>query len=56
MAKSLAAPRSRWPSYDAALVRRGDITLWLSEEAIHAWMASKKRGSTSPLEQQRATT
>ena len=26
-----------WASYDRALVRRGDVTLWLSSEAIDAW-------------------
>ena len=26
-----------WAFYDRALVRRGDITIWLSPEAIAAW-------------------
>jgi len=26
-----------WPEYNAALKRRGSITLWFSEEAIEAW-------------------
>ena len=26
-----------WASYDRALVRRGDITIWLSPAAIAAW-------------------
>ena len=26
-----------WPAYDRALVRRGNITVWFSEEAIVAW-------------------
>ena len=26
-----------WPEYDRALVRRGDISLWLSADAIAAW-------------------
>ena len=26
-----------WSSYDRALVRRGDITVWLSPEGIAAW-------------------
>ena len=30
-----------WPSYDRALVRRGDITIWLSPEAIAAWVPQK---------------
>jgi IS5 family transposase len=28
---------SNWAEYDRALVQRGDITLWLSEEAIASW-------------------
>ncbi len=26
-----------WASYDRALVRRGDVTVWLSSEAIAKW-------------------
>ena len=26
-----------WAEYDRALVQRGDITLWISEEAIASW-------------------
>ena len=28
---------ANWPAYNRALVRRGDVTLWLSSEAITAW-------------------
>lgn len=37
---------ANWPDYDAALVRRGDLTVWLTEEAVAAWLApmSGKRG------------
>jgi len=28
-----------WPAYDRALVRRGDVTLWLAPEAIATWEA-----------------
>ena len=28
---------ANWASYDRALVRRGDVTLWLSPEAIATW-------------------
>jgi transposase len=37
---------TNWPDYDAALVRRGDLTVWLTEEAVAAWHAplSGKRG------------
>ncbi|MFT5286540.1 MAG: hypothetical protein ACI8TQ_002709 [Planctomycetota bacterium] len=38
---------TNWNQYDKALVRRGDITLWISEDAIDAWTpkASGKRGA-----------
>ena len=26
-----------WPAYNRALVRRGDVTVWLSSEAVAAW-------------------
>jgi transposase len=37
---------TNWPEYDAALVRRGSLTVWLTEEAIAAWQApaTGKRG------------
>ena len=28
-----------WASYDRTLVRRGDLTLWLSPRAVTTWMA-----------------
>ena len=28
---------SNWAEYDQALVQRGDITLWISEDAISSW-------------------
>ena len=28
-----------WPAYDFALRERGDLTVWLDEEAICAWKA-----------------
>ena len=30
---------TNWPDYDAALVRRGELTVWLTDEAIAAWHA-----------------
>ena len=32
---------ANWPAYNQTLVRRGDVTLWLSAEAIAAWAASR---------------
>jgi hypothetical protein len=30
---------TNWPDYDAALVRRGSLTVWVTEEAVAAWHA-----------------
>ena len=37
---------TNWPEYDTALVRRGSLTIWMTEEAIAAWQApaTGKRG------------
>jgi transposase len=38
---------TNWPAYDAALVRRGSLTLWVTEEALAAWhtpMTGKRGG------------
>ena len=37
---------TNWPEYDAALVRRGSLTIWVTEEAVAAWHApaTGKRG------------
>ena len=32
---------ANWPAYNRALVCRGDVTVWLSSEAIAAWTASR---------------
>ena len=32
---------ANWPAYNRALVRRGDVTVWLSSEAVAAWTASR---------------
>ena len=38
---------TNWPEYDRSLVQRGDITMWISAEAIKAWKAKSagKRGA-----------
>ncbi len=35
-----------WPEYDRSLVQRGNLTLWLSQDAIASWNAkpSRRRG------------
>jgi transposase len=30
---------ANWPEYDAALVRRGSLTVWFTEDAVAAWHA-----------------
>ncbi|MFT7680208.1 MAG: hypothetical protein ACI8QC_004214 [Planctomycetota bacterium] len=30
---------TNWAEYDQALVNRGDITLWITPEAINGWAA-----------------
>ena len=32
-------PVANWPDYDAALVQRGSLTLWVTEDAVAAWHA-----------------
>ena len=33
-----------WSAYDAALVNRGSLTVWVSEDAIANWKAKKEPG------------
>ena len=35
---------ANWPAYNQALVRRGDVTVWLSSEAIAAWTPAGAAG------------
>ena len=30
---------TNWPEYDAALIRRGSLTVWFTEDAVAAWHA-----------------
>ena len=32
-----------WGEYEAGLRRRGDLTVWLSDEALDAWRAASLR-------------
>ena len=34
---------TNWPEHDAALVRRGSLTVWFTEEAVAAWHAPATR-------------
>ena len=33
---------TNWPQYDAGLRRRGSLTLWITQEAIAAWAATRR--------------
>jgi hypothetical protein len=33
-----------WKQYNAALVQRGSLTLWISEEVTNAWLNTDKTG------------
>jgi hypothetical protein len=33
---------TNWPAYEASLRRRGDLTVWFSEEAIAVWHAEPR--------------
>ena len=42
---------TNWPDYDAALVRRGALTVWFTDEAIAEWRApaTRRRGGSADL-------
>ncbi len=40
---------TNWNQYDKALVKRGDITLWISEDAIKTWMPARSGRRGAPL-------
>ena len=33
---------TNWPAYEAGLRRRGDLTLWLDEDALAGWAAPRR--------------
>ena len=39
---------ANWPAYNQALVRRGDVTVWVSSEAIAAWTARRSGRRAGP--------
>jgi hypothetical protein len=34
---------TNWPDYDRGLVGRGDLRLWIADEALAAWAAPRRR-------------
>ncbi len=47
-----------WPDYDRSLAQRGNITLWLSPEAMASWNAepSRRRGGQRKFSDQASET
>jgi hypothetical protein len=41
---------TNWPEYNAALRRRGDVTIWFTDEAIAGWRPAKTGGRGRPVE------
>ena len=39
---------ANWAAYNQALVRRGDVTVWVSSEAIAAWTPGRSGQRTAP--------
>ena len=40
---------TNWPEYNAALKRRGDFTMWFTEEAIAQWCPAKTEARGRPM-------
>jgi hypothetical protein len=38
---------ANWPEYDAALVRRGSRTLWVTKKAVATWHAPAPAGAAA---------
>src|SRR5580693_4674054 len=41
---------ANWPQYNAALVRRGSLTVWFTEEAATAWHAPATGAASHSIE------
>ena len=37
-----------WKEYNNALIKRGNITIWVSEDAIGKWLAKESKGMGRP--------
>jgi hypothetical protein len=42
---------TNWPEYEAGLCQRGNLTLWMTPEAVSSWQAPKRtaRGGQTAL-------
>jgi Transposase DDE domain len=34
---------TNWPAYNESLLRRGDLTVWISEDALIRWSAPQRK-------------
>lgn len=48
MEKKLTYRVKNWAEYNRALIKRGNISVWFSEDAIQKWMAPKRSGKGRP--------
>ena len=48
MRRSVSYRVRNWSKYNKALVRRGDIQLWISDDVLAAWHAPKREGFGRP--------
>lgn len=44
-----------WPSYDASLVQRGNLNIWISPDAIKNWNTEPRGRSISELMRSRCS-
>ncbi len=49
MAKTVRYRTKNWHEYNAALVARGSVTFWISEDAVRGWMHQGERCRGRPL-------
>ncbi len=49
MAKTQRYRTKNWKEYNEALVQRGSLTLWVSEDALQGWIHRGKRGRGRPV-------
>src|SRR5262249_29721745 len=48
MEKKLTYRVKNWAQYNTALIQRGNISVWFSDDAIRKWLAPKQSGKGRP--------
>jgi hypothetical protein len=48
MAKKLSYRIRNWAEYNTALIQRGNISVWFSDDALQKWMAKKTKRKGRP--------